>query len=349
MSWLSIFPFLDDSGLDVFEGEVSPAERDTLAGHFRVAEVYNRKDGEPARHVVAASLFWKPLREKGVELPPLTCGMKLDSKQETMTRYSNPWEHYVEPLFEGAKSLAETRPDVVFRVYLANDLAHLIPELTAAGCEVHLMESSSLGMQPGMMWRFLALEHDGLVTITDSDRATEVINDVERTELMAEAGLGFWRVPYTCGREETRQALPSHYRPILASQFGSARSFPLRDLMMAFLWHSERGTLPTHLTLGEKKQELWGTRWPDYGFDEWFLQTVFFPRMAFEGILTFVAWEDRALNHWFALDIEYCTWANPNSEILHHDSPQSEKVTSLKKKTLRMDENTSSWFNSVKQ
>lgn len=36
-----------------------------------------------------------------------------------------------------------------------------------------------------------------MVTITDSDRAGEVIHDIERTELVVQHGLGHWRVPYT--------------------------------------------------------------------------------------------------------------------------------------------------------
>jgi hypothetical protein len=72
----------------------------------------------------------------------------------------------------------------------------LVPDLVEQDCEVHLMKSSSVRHSPEAMWRFLALEHDGFVTITDSDRPAEVIRDLERTEELLTHGLGHWRVPY---------------------------------------------------------------------------------------------------------------------------------------------------------
>jgi hypothetical protein len=53
--------------------------------------------------------------------------------------------------------------------------------------------------------------------------------------------------------------------------------------------------------------------WPDYGFDEWFLQVALYPRAAFEGLLTFVP--ASAKSQLLPLDIEYTMWANPASEI----------------------------------
>ena len=294
----------------------------------------------PRRHVVAASLFWKPVVMTDGPYPVPTREILKDPASHGVTgQVNHPWIHFVEPLLAGARRLKKERPDVAFRVYLANDLAFLIPDLTEAGCEIALMESSSIAHNPGAMWRFLAMKEEGLVTITDAERADDVIYDVERTELVAEAGLGHWRVPYTWGNEETRRALASHYRPILACQFGSARSYPMDELMAAFIWHHRKGTLSTTLQLGGRTRNIFGTTWPDYGFDEWFLLAAMHPRMAFEGVLTFVPWEDRSLNQWFALDIEYCTWANPKSEILYHDTPLLKRVESLDKKTLWIDEN----------
>jgi hypothetical protein len=166
------------------------------------------------------------------------------------------------------------------------------------------------------MWRFLALEHDGLVTITDSDRAGEVLHDVERTELTVRYGLGHWRVAYIWGADESDCC---HYRTIMACQFGSASPLPAGVLMKAMLWHTLRGSLSTTCRKGANGTiEAFGSHWPDYGFDEWFLNVAIYPRIAFSGVLTFVPWNDRKLNHWFALDIEYVTWANSKSEILHY-------------------------------
>jgi hypothetical protein len=313
MSWTEFFPFLDDNAVDSYESQASDIEKADLKSLFRVAEVINPKE---ARHVVAASLFWKPISAVGVELPPLTLGLDLQKEvDQGLTRFANPWEHYVAPLLKGIKSLSHERPDVAFRIYLANDLEHLVPDLTEAGGEVYLMESSSLALQPGTIWRFLALGHDGLTTITDSDRANDVLHDVERTELMADGGLAFWRVAYHCGAEQKNMTT---YRPVLACQFGSTKSYPTEELMMAFIWHSRRGTLGNTVKINEHEKAVFGTEWPGFGFDEWFLQAGLFPRIAFEGILSFVSWNNPHLGHWFALDIEYCTWANPLSEIVYY-------------------------------
>jgi hypothetical protein len=70
-----------------------------------------------------------------------------------------------------------------------------------------------------------------------------------------------------------------------------------------------------------------GADWPSYGFDEWFLLAALYPRIAAEGVLTFVGWNDRIANHWLALDIEYVTWANTRSEILYFaPAPLADKM-----------------------
>ena len=134
-----------------------------------------------------------------------------------LVRRFEPWDHYVQPLLE-------------------------------RNCEVVLMKGSSIRHNPGAMWGLLALEHEGLVTITDSDRAGEVAHDIERTELVVQHGLGHWRVPCTWGDDEHDC---TYYRTIMAC-----------------------------------------------------LNVAVFPRIALSGVVTFVPWNDRRLNHWFALDIE---------------------------------------------
>ncbi len=319
MSWTDIFPHLSDDAIEEYEDLVSESEREELAHFFRIASWHNKVESAPA-HLVAASLFWKPAESGDADFPELTRDVLADPSAYGITaRIGNPWEHYVAPLILGARDLKLQRPDVAFRVYLANDLEFLVPYLVQVGCEVALMESSSLRHNPGAMWRFLAMEEECLVTITDSDRAWYVIHDVERTEIAAEAGIGFWRVPYTWGEEATKKGLPSHYRPVLASQFGSTSRYEVEKLMKAFIWHSRRGTIADHIDFGnDARMEIFGTLWPTYGFDEWFLLAGLYPRIAMNGIATFIPWSDRSLRHWFALDIEYCTWANPLSEIFYH-------------------------------
>lgn len=56
------------------------------------------------------------------------------------------------------------------------------------------------------------------------------------------------------------------------------------------------------------------------------MNVAVFPRIAISGVLTFVPWNHRRLNHCFALDIEYVTWANPKSEFFYYKSPAEEDV-----------------------
>ncbi len=173
-----------DDMIEDYQARASAQEKETLRQYFALASIHHQK---PAHHVVATSLFWKPAHEGGQDYPEPTRELMKNPQNEGLdSLFKNPWEYYVEPIFRTARQLAETRPDLTYRVYLANDLAFLIPELGEAGCEVYLMESSSILHNPGAMWRFLAMEEEGLVTMNDSDRAKWLIYDVERTEGLAD-------------------------------------------------------------------------------------------------------------------------------------------------------------------
>lgn len=326
MSWSDVFPILSDEMVTEFTDIASPAEQLELDEWFGVSEVFNART-VPGQHVVAASLFWKNAKAEDPELPALSRELLKQAPKLSLVRRFSPWEHYVQPLLDGAEMLAEERPEIVFRVYLAADMAFLVEDFVERNCEVQLMRGSSIRHNPGAMWRFLALEHDGLVTITDSDRAPEILHDIERTELTVKHGLGHWRVAYIWGEGEHDC---SHYRTVMACQFGSALSLPAGRLMRAMLWHTRRGSLPTTCRKGADNHVIaFGSNWPDYGFDEWFLNVAVYPRIAYSGVLTFVPWNDRKLNHWFALDIEYVTWANPKSEILHYGPPEEEEPCAM--------------------
>lgn len=319
MSWTTVFPVLTDEHVDQYLNAASPADRRAIEDWFAVDRVVNSRTlPGTGQHVVASSLFWKNTRADEPELPRMSREVLLNAVEMGLVSRCAPWPHYVQPLLDGAEVLAKLRPEIVFRVYLAADLEFLADDFVARNCEIHLMKGSSIRHNPGAMWRFLALEHDGLVTVTDADRARDVIHDVERTELVVRDGLGHWRVPYIWGDNEHDC---SHYRAILACQFGSAVPLPVSKLMPAMVWHTLQGTLPTWCDKGGTKIDAFGSNWPDYGFDEWFLNVAIFPRIAFGGILTFVDWKNTRLNQWFALDIEYATWANPKSEIFHFSQP----------------------------
>ncbi len=311
MSWTDVFPVLDDDLVDAYEAGVTPDERTEYDAWFAVDRVINRSK---ARHLVVFSLFWKNTKASEPDLPPLDRETLMKAEEKGLVERFAPWGHYVQPLLDGAKRMREKRPDVGFRIYLAADLHFLIEDFTALGCEVCLMRTSSLRHNPGAMWRFLALEEKKrLVTFSDADRAPLVEADIQRTELMAKIGLGFWRVP-VWGEMNDRGMMG--YRPVLACQFGTNKTFPAGHLMKALIWHTRKGSISNKCKPpGCGEQVIYGTQWPDYGFDEWFLQSTIFPRAARHGMLSFIP--AAAKSRILPLDIEYCTWANPRAEINH--------------------------------
>lgn len=320
MSWTDIFPVFTDEQISQYQQNATQEEIAMLDEWLGVTKVVNPRKG---KHLVAASLFWKNHRQAEGELPEITRELMMNARKLNLVSRYSPWEHYVLPLLRGAEELRAIRPDVVFRVYLAADLEFLVEDFLRHDCEIHLMRSSSIRHNPGAMWRFLALGEAGRwVTITDADRAPLLVHDVERTEKTLGGGFGFWRVPYVFDGEKHNDH-PGYYRTAIACHFGAAGGQPVELMMKAFLWHTLRDTMTNEceVRVGERtvKLPIFGTKWPDYGFDEWFLNAVMYPRLAFDGVATFFPTNGNGpgASHWFALDIEYVTWANPKSEVIY--------------------------------
>jgi hypothetical protein len=334
MSWTDIFPVMTSEDYALYDRTASQDEKNEMEMHFRVLEVYQAQE---SKHIVSSSLFWRNARKEDDELPSPTRESMINARSLGLTGRYHPWEHYVQPLLVGAIKIKSERPDIVFRVYLAFDLKFLLTDLLAAGCEVHLMESSSVRHNPGAMWRFLALEEKGKwITVTDSDRAQEVIHDVQRTEHTMNANLGLWRVPYIFDSVKFDND-PGFYRPVIACQFGAKGGIPIKELMKAFVWLNENKLIQNCCLLGNNREGavISGVDFPTYGFDEWCLLAVVYPRMAIEGVLTFLPWDTPVSNQWLALDIEYVTWANPKSELFFFGKSElAEKYASLRKRSV---------------
>lgn len=309
--------------IELYLKEATLPERDEMASYFRVKEKHGERP--EAKHVIACSLYWKHAWLAHGDFPvPTRELMKTAEKNDLMKRGLEPWSHYVLPLLRGAAAMRLSRPDIAFRIYLAQDLSFLIPDLLEVGCEIYVMEHNSLSHNPGAMWRLLALEEtERLVTITDSDRAGNVLSDCERTESLSNLGLGHWRIPYFAHDVESEYHYSKWnkrsigYRPIMMCQMGSRVPIPAQRLMEACIWNTKRGNLNPEVLLPGCNNVLpvYGFVWPDYGYDEWFALTSLYPRIAVNGLLTFVAIGANA--PMFSLDIEYVTWANPQSEMVY--------------------------------
>ncbi len=224
-----------------------------------------------------------------------------------------PWKAYVDPLMIHTPGAVERHPEVEFRLYLANDLEFLVPDLTTLGWTIYLMKGSSIRYCPGGFWRFLPLEDpDCIVTVIDTDRMNEVDHEIRRTEAMHAAGLGLWRVPGYYNSDFSKEV---RYRPLLGGHFGARGGFPVRELIECFVWHWQQGTLPSTVQVpGLGERPIMFANWPNYGFDEWFQLAGLYPRLVQGGTLSFIPSDARSL--FLPMDIEYCTWANPRSEIV---------------------------------
>jgi hypothetical protein len=314
MSWTNVFPVLTEEMVGDYNQNATAAEKAELDDWLGVQRKVNM---HRTPHLVAVSVFWKNLRQEEPDLPPLTRELLMNAAAHGLVKRYDPWSHYIQPVLEGAKTLRASHPQVAVRVYLAADLEFLVEDFTEADCEVWLMKSNSLRHNPGAMWRFLAFaEKNRVVTVTDSDRFAQVATDIARTEQIVKTGHEFWRVPVTVDDREDRL----QYRPIMATQCGSAKQLPeMRELMEALIWHTRRGSIrKTAEGGGCGPRGIVGTEWPDYGFDEWVLQTALYPRLAGRPILTLV--EAGARSRYLPLDVEYVTWGNGESELVYFGS-----------------------------
>lgn len=313
MGWTDVFPVFAEEMVDDFEARVSPEERAELEAWYGTERVLNAQPGKP--DIVSVSLFWKNVREGDPELPEPTREILQNAQAMGLAKRFNPWDHYVKPLLEQVPAILEKFPDVSVRVYLAKDMEFLAEELAAAGNEVHVMKSSSIHFAPGGLWRFLPFSEPGKrVTVTDVDRLNELESDLLRSRTMEQAGVGAWRVPVPTDLTGDRKVC---YLPFMGCQFGVMGGLmDTRQLLDAFTWHARRGGIdPVVIYPSCGPLEIQAHRWPSYGFDEFFMTVAAYPRLAQHGMLTFVP--TFVKSQLLALDIEYVTWGNPNSELVY--------------------------------
>lgn len=311
MSWTDVYPVFTYEMVDEYDELATAAEKEELEEWYGVEEVFNLQD---KGHIASVSLFWKNVKACDPELPEPTRDRMKRARELGLALRFNPWEHYVEPLLREVPALRKRFPDVVFRVHLAKDLEFLIPDLVEAGWEVRLMKSSSIRLAPGALWRYLPLEEEGkLVTVIDADRIGYAPADIARTEAMGQSELGVWRVPQTTDFSPSGEI---RYTPFFGQGFGSRGGCPVKLLLQAFTWYCRSGKMNSMIQFpGAGPVPAAQPDWPDYGFDEWFLAVAMYPRVAASGVLTLVPAAERSLL--LTLDIEYVTWANPNSQLVY--------------------------------
>lgn len=320
MAWNDIFPIFSEEFLQSYRDQVSADDAQELERLFGVDQVIAPK---PEKNVLSVSLFWKSVSKDREPTPAPTRELLKDPKNHGMSTYRfHPWLHYVQPILDSPASLSLAKerlgcPDYKVRVYLAADLAFLIDDL-APVCEIYLMKSSSVNFSPGGLWRFLACDNgEGVSTIIDSDLLYTLSFHIEAGEKMRDHNLGFWR--YTNAGDTFEKTESLRYLPVWGSTFGvdSRRmNFNWNEMLRAFMWHSWKGSFSTiakHPMHGNI--ELFGTDWTSYGYDEFFLMAAAYPRLAQLGTLTYFS--QSAFSLCFPFDVEYVTWSNPDSILVH--------------------------------
>lgn len=276
-----------------YESTAEPGEQAEIARNFRVCEVVNTKE----RSRIASTSLFSGMGDSAPGDGPWTEG-------------SGGWDAYVKPVLEGAVWLRRRRADAQMRVYLGHELRFLLGRLVEAGCEVMLMEASSAERQPGMIWRYLAFEEEGLeVTILDAKRARLVVEDSRRTSVTVMRGPKFWRFAnWQHGPAES-------YTPLSGDQFGGlSEGWDVTRLACAFVWLCRRGGMRVPPGEGACGEVAGWPRWPGAGVDAWFASAALFPRMARAGLLTIMS-EEVPYFHLNAMDVDFCVRQNPDCEI----------------------------------
>ncbi len=310
MSWTDAFPVMSDEMVEEFEARATPAEKAELEEWYGVKEIFNAQD-KP--HLVSFSLFWKPNNNSGKTYPTPTREILMTAGELGLDLNHEPWPHYIQPVLDTVPALLSKFDDVAVRVYLAADLDFLVPDFEEAGCEVYVMRHSSLAHAPGVAWRLLAFaEKDRLVTMIDAGGIRDIALDIKRTRTMQKTGVGCWREPICSDYDGNGNVI---YQAFRGQHMGLMGGWSMEKLLHAFTWHSIRRNFPTQVELpGCSPRPISRGYWPDSGFEEWFLTVAMYPRLAAEGMLTFVPAGTRS--SLLLMDIEYVTWANPKSELV---------------------------------
>lgn len=295
-------------------------ERDTDAGlRDEVRRYFTEKRviGRPTRRqVIACSLFFKPSDPALAWPPPDFHTVHTVRVRDGRSTW---WEAYAAPLLENLYRLPYVLPDWDVHLYLAADLVPLVEIFALPQVILHVMDHDSLAAQPGMMWRFLAHDLEGVDEVANLDV------EEEWEKLLGASCIGDWRRSNLAlfRRMNPKEIDPrlknqSIYRPIGGGCFcyRPQPDFSMRGACEAFTFAALRKNLQvefTHPTRGVVRQ--FGCDWPYYGMDETFLQQAVYPFFLRRGVHT--NFEENVSPILFPLDLQAAFDAHPDSVLTH--------------------------------
>lgn len=265
--------------------ETSDEYNDEIDDYFTVDKIINKLPN--ITNAISVSLFCKNINnhyENELESP--------DNDIDSVW-----YKKYMQSLINNINSFGESelvKNNWKFRIYLANDLAtkKYIYLLSRPFVEIYIMKSSSIGAQPGMLWRFLSY----------SDKTLEVVLVIDIDDTIENI---FYKIPIF-NEYPNHIMLKSYNIPVKVSEdtdiinnaviIGSMQiirpklfNLDISSLMAAFIryrmdisrtnnpnFYGEKDTTTIcNKPLG-KHIYGWGNHWFMYGFDERFLKHVIF-------------------------------------------------------------------------
>lgn len=267
-----------------FESATPPDQRHHVERFYTEQEVIGQGHSD---RVLSCSLYCKP-SDTGVpwETPTPESVHRLRVRGGRLTW----WDAYASPLLRNLHALPYVRPGTDVHLYLASDMTWMIKHLRLPRVVIHVMHTESLTACPGMMWRYLAHDLPGVreVQYVDIEDPWSFAHWKRRMDEWRESGLALFRY---MSPSEWDPVVPDLviYRPVSGGYHlvRPQADFSMFRAAVAFTWLGIQNRIPTrmqHPVRGDVP--LFGHRWPDYGFDETFLQHVVYPFFLDRGIST---------------------------------------------------------------
>lgn len=258
--------------------------------------VHTVLNGQPQRKVMATSLFCA----HPFALFPGHRDIPDHSKGSTW------WIRYVDKL---CTSLAYFDTYYYFqdwkvRIYLDPNLLHLQPILQThtKRVEFYVMKKSSVGHNPGALWRFLAMEdcNIDMGCIFDCDEHVQItLPCIDTFSKNPKMGVGRFMPQCVASIPEGGQRIHTPICAYIVCFRPSLLQLPIHRLIMQYIayrksiattdkpWYYPGMTEQTPYTRSYGLDHMygWGNYWYGYGFDERFLKHIIYPYSVRKGIL----------------------------------------------------------------
>lgn len=197
-------------------------------------------------------------------------------------------DKYLNSLLSNLEQSRELLPDYEINLYLDHDLQDLYDKCfrTFPNLNVSIMKNSSKYEQPGMMWRFLELQNRRyrLIVICDIDESWDWVKQWESQMDHSSVLLTCYPVP---NHVEQQSKVSVNYTTVLGSHImfrpRKCHSFyDMRKVLIGFIFYCQ--SLPPFTKQDQvtvynhpihNRPRGWGSKYPEYGFDEHFLKHVF--------------------------------------------------------------------------